>query len=204
MNNSRRNFIQLTTAMATTAIISPSLAFASEKTSMDTIEALMTRRSVRAYTNQPITDEQVNVILKAAMQAPSAYNEQPWEFIVVRDKQTLTNISNINKYARMAKNAPLGILTCVNISLIKHQQGYGVIDVSNATMSILLAAHAMGIGTVWTGVHPNEELVPPFRKEFNLPENIIPLAFVLLGYPKTKPQQKDHFKPERIKQEKWK
>ncbi len=204
MQQSRRNFMQLGAILAASSVMIPSVGQAANKDQMGALEALMTRRSVRAYTDKPITDEQVNTILKADMQSHIAYNEQPWEFIVVRNKETLTNVSNINKYARMAKNAPLGILTCINKERIKHQEGYGAIDVSNATMSILLAAHAMGIGSVWTGVYPNEELVGPFRKEFNLPESIIPLAFVLLGYPKSTPAQKDHFKPERIKQEKWK
>ncbi len=205
MNLSRRNFVTLSGLAAATFAMSPALAVAQETSTMNVIDALMTRRSVRAYTDAPVTDAQVDTILKAAMQAPSAYNEQPWEFIVVRNKETLGKIADINKYALAARTAPMGILTCINADLIKHpdQKEYAIMDVSNATMSILLAAHGLGLSTVWTGIYPNAELVPPMKKLFNLPENITPMAFVVIGHAKHAPKHKDHYKPERIRQETW-
>ncbi len=205
MNASRRTFMALGSLAAASLALKPSLVLAQEKSNMNVIDALMTRRSVRAYTEAPVTDAQVDTILKAAMQAPSAYNEQPWEFIVVRKRETLDKIADINKYALAARTAPMGILTCINADLIKHpdQKEYAIMDVSNATMSILLAAHGLGLGTVWTGIYPNQELVPPMKELFNLPENITPMAFVVMGHVKHPPKHKDHYKAERIRQEKW-
>ncbi len=204
MSISRRNFLRGSALAAGVAALSaPSMVLANTPQNTEAIKNLMTRRSVRAFTDQAVTEQQLDIILRAAMAAPSAYNEQPWEFIIVDDKAKLEAISKINKYATYAKHAPLGILTCVDTNKIKHQQGYGIIDVSIATQNILLAVHALGLGATWTGIYPNEELIPPFIKEFNLPENIIPLAFVPIGYPKNTPKHKDHFKPERIRKNTW-
>ncbi len=211
MSLSRRNFLQ-GSALAASAVVgvaalaSPAKVFASEQKEMGAINAIMTRRSIRSFTDKPVTDAQIETIMRAAMAAPSAYNEQPWEFIVVDDKAKLEAISKINKYALFAKNAPIGILTCVDYNKVKHQdqRDYGIIDVSIATQNILLAVHALGLGATWTGIYPNKALVAPFAKEFNLPEHIIPLAFVPIGYPKSIPKQKDHFKPERIRKNDWK
>ncbi len=205
MNTSRRTFMTLGGIAAATMALNPQAALSNEKAPMGALDALMTRRSVRSYTEEPVTDAQVQTILKAAMQAPSAYNEQPWDFVVVRNKETLQKISEINKYALPAKNAPMGILTCINADYIKHkdQSDYGIIDVSNATMSILLATHALGLGAVWTGIYPNKELIGPMKELFKLPENITPLAFVVIGHVKHTPKHKDHFKADRIRQETW-
>ncbi len=209
MNLSRRNFVTFGSLAAATLALSPTKALsAADQASnapMGALDAIMTRRSVRAYTEEPVSDAHVDTILKAAMQAPSAYNEQPWEFIVVRNKETMQKVAEINKYALPAKKAPIGILTCINEDLIKHQdqKNYGIIDVSNATMNILLAAHALGLGAVWTGIYPNKELIGPMKDLFKLPKNITPLAFVVMGHVKYPPKHKDHYKPERIRQEIW-
>ncbi len=200
---SRRNFIKNSVMLAGASILSaPTIALASTKSKMEAIEAIMTRRSVRAFTEQQVTAEQIEIIMRAAMAAPSAYNEQPWEFIIVNEKSKLESIAKIRNTAWI-KSASIGILTCVDDLKIKRQKGYGVIDVSIATTNILLAVHALGLGATWTGVYPNENLVPQFKKEFNLPENITPLAFLPIGYPKTQPKQKDEYKTERIHYNNW-
>ncbi len=204
MSISRRNFLRgASIAAGIAAVSSPSLLLANEQKKLEAIEAIMTRRSIRSFTDQPVSDEQIDTILRAAMAAPSAYNEQPWEFIVVNDKAKIEAVSKINRYGSFMKNAPVAILTCVDNEKVKHQKGYGIIDVSIATQNILLAVHALGLGATWTGVYPNERLVPMFKKEFNLPENIIPLAFVPIGYPKSTPKQKNHYKAERIRYNSW-
>ncbi len=207
MSLSRRNFLQGSALVAGVATLAaPAKVFASEQKEMGAIKAIMTRRSIRGFTEQLVTDAQLETIMRAAMAAPSAYNEQPWEFIIVDDRAKLEAISKINKYALFAKNAPLGILTCVDFNKVRHQdqRDYGIIDVSIATQNILLAVHALGLGATWTGIYPNKDLIAPYVKEFNLPENITPLAFVPIGYPKAIPNQKDHFKPERIRKNTWK
>ncbi len=207
MSISRRNFLQGSALVAgVAAFTAPAKVFANEQKEIGAIEAIMTRRSIRGFTDKPVTEEQMETILRAAMAAPSAYNEQPWEFIVVDDKAKLAAVSKMNKYATFAKNAPVGILTCIDFNKVRHQdqRDYGIIDVSIATQNILLAVHALGLGATWTGIYPNKALVEPFMKEFNLPENIIPLAFVPIGYPQATPKQKNHFKPERIRKNTWK
>lgn len=204
MSTSRRNFLRNSAVIAGLSVMSmPSLALAAEKKYPDAIRAIMTRRSVRAFTDEAVTDEQLTIILHAAMAAPSAYNEQPWEFIVVKDKNKIEAVSKLNKYASWAKNAPVGILTCVDNNKVKHQKGYGIIDVSIATQNILLAVHALGLGATWTGIYPNDEVVPKFVAEFNLPKNIIPLAYVPIGHPKSPLGGKDTFKQERIRYNTW-
>ena len=169
---------------------------------MDTLEAIMTRRSIRKYTDQPVSDELIEKLLEAAMMAPSAGNQQPWQFVVVQDKVTLSKIKDFHPYAGMAAKAPLGILVCGDTSLEKYP-GFWVQDCSAAIQNLLLAAHAEGLGAVWTGIYPEMDRVEGCRKIFSLPENIIPLAFIPIGYPDQNPSSKSRFQAERVHKEKW-
>ncbi|EFI35823.1 nitroreductase [Desulfonatronospira thiodismutans ASO3-1] len=169
---------------------------------MDVIEAIMNRRSIRKYKDKPVTDEQIKTILEAAMVAPSAGNAQPWHFIICRDKETQSKVKEINPYAAMADKAPLGILVCADLSLEKFP-GYWVQDCSAATQNILLAAHSLGLGSVWTGIHPIKEREEGFQKLFNLPDQVIPLAYVVIGYPDQDHKTPSRYKPERIHYDKW-
>ncbi|WP_045215010.1 nitroreductase family protein [Desulfonatronovibrio magnus] len=169
---------------------------------MDVIQAIMTRRSIRKYQDKPVSDEKVKNVLEAAMMAPSAGNAQPWQFIIVRDKQALTAIKEINPYAGMAENAPLGILVCGDLSLEKFP-GYWVQDCSAAVQNMLLASHGLGLGAVWTGIHPIKQREQGFSKLFDLPEHVVPLAYIVIGYPDQSPKSESRFKPERVHTEKW-
>lgn len=169
---------------------------------MDIFEAIKTRRSVRAYTDKDISDEDINKLIDAAMIAPSAGNARPWQFIIIRDKETLLKIKDVNPYAKMADNAKAAIMICGDLSLEKYQ-GFWVQDCSAATQNLLLASTALGIGSVWTGVYPIEERVEKFTKMLNLPENIIPLSLTILGYPKKEPKAESRFEENKIHLEKW-
>jgi nitroreductase len=169
---------------------------------LDIFDALKTRRSIRAYTDREIKDDDIKTIINAAMMAPSAGNARPWHFIVIKDTNTLSKIKNINPYAKMADNAKAAILICGDISLEKHP-GFWVQDCSAATQNLLLAAHGLGMGSVWTGVYPIEERVKGFKELFNLPENIIPLSLSLLGYPEKIPESGSRFEEKKIHYEKW-
>lgn len=166
------------------------------------LSLLAQRRSVRSFTDAPVSDEEVQAMLAAAMSAPSAGNEQPWEFIVVRSKETLEKAGSVNPYAGFAKSAPLAILTCVNQAHEKHA-GYGVLDVAACTENLLLAAHALGLGAVWTGIYPMEDRILKFRSLLALPETVLPIAFVVIGHPKATPEPANRFNPQRIHAEKW-
>lgn len=169
---------------------------------MDTIEAIMTRRSVRSFTDQNVDDETVTLLLDAAMNAPSAGNEQPWHFLVIRSDETRRRIPEIHPYARMAVTAPICILVCGEEALQKYE-GYWVQDCSAATENLLVAARALGLGAVWCGVYPIDERVQGFRRLCGVPESIVPFALVPVGYPAVEQGRANRFLSERIHRESW-
>ncbi len=201
---SRRNFLKNTTLLTAASALSLQATplLANTNSAMSLKDAIFTRRSVRSYTEEAVSQEHIDMLIKAAMQAPSAGNNQPWEFLVVDDKAKLEEIAQVKKAVSMAKKAPLGILTCINRDFEK-LKGFGVQSVCCATQNMLLMAHSLGLGAVWTSVYPNEDFVAGYRKVFSLPENIIPVAFVVIGHPKKQPQPKDYFKPERVHKNTW-
>ncbi len=169
---------------------------------MNTLDAIFTRRSIRSYTDQKVDKKLIEEIISAAMYAPSAHNQQPWCFLVIDEKALLEKISNFHPYAKMAKSAPLGILICTDTKLHKIEN-YWIQDCSAATENLLLAAHDKGLGAVWTGIYFNKELEKNYTKEFNLPENILPFAFVVIGYPKEQKAKQERFDKKRIKYNNW-
>jgi len=171
-------------------------------TAMDAFEAIVTRRSIRKYTGDPISAETLDKLLEAGMCAPSAGNERPWHFIIVSERDTLDEIPLIHPYARMIKEAQVAILVCGDISLELYD-GYWVQDCAAAVENILIAANSMGLGAVWLGIYPVEERVIGFRKLFGIPANVYPFAVIPLGVPgETKPFA-NRFDKTRVRKEKW-
>jgi nitroreductase len=169
---------------------------------MDALEAILSRRSIRRYTGQPVSGEQVEELLKAGMSAPSAGNQQPWQFIVITDRKLLAEIPRFHPYASMLPHAKVAILVCGDLQA-EWFQGYWVQDCSAATENILIAAHAMGLGAVWLGIYPREERVKALQKLLNLPEHIVPLSLISIGYPAEKKPPADRFDPSRIHHNGW-
>jgi nitroreductase len=169
---------------------------------MDAIEAIMTRRSIRSYTEDPISQEQVQTLLEAAMMAPSAGNGQPWQFLVIQDKATLAKIKDANAHAAMATQAPLAVLICGDLTKEK-SPGYWVQDCSAATENMLLAAHAMGLGAVWTGIHTKADREKGFRELFQLPDHIMPLSLVVVGHPAKQSESQSRFDSDKVHYERW-
>jgi len=169
---------------------------------METIEAINTRRSIRKYTDKPVPDETVEKILRAAMMAPSAGNQQPWHFIVVRDREILNEIPLVHPYSKMLAKAQVAIVVCGDMDLQKHE-GYWIQDCSAATENLLLAAHALGLGAVWLGVYPREDRVKGISGLMGLPENIKPLSLVSIGYPGEEKPHPDRYDPSRIHHDRW-
>jgi nitroreductase len=169
---------------------------------MDVWTALMTRRSVRKYQQQPVPPERIEKLLRAAMQAPSARNAQPWEFILLEDRNLLAEIPNICPNAPMAAQAPVGIVVCGNLDREK-SEGFWVIDCSAAIQNMLLAAHGLGLGAVWCGIYPRQQRVEGIGRLLGLPERVIPHSLVLVGYPAESPQPEDRYQPERIYKNRW-
>jgi len=168
------------------------------------IENIMTRTSIRKYKDQPVEQEIIDVMLKAAMAAPTAMNMQPWHFIVIDDKKTIEMLSG-----QQPTNAPLLIAICGDTDKTTMPDGksklpdFWVQDVSAATENLLLAAHALGLGAVWTGCYPAMERVAEVANVLNCPNNIVPVVLVRIGYPDESPEPKDKFKQENISYNKF-
>ena len=170
------------------------------------ITNIMTRASVRQFTDQKIAADTLEQLIKCGMAAPSAVNAQPWAFVVVTDREVLDSLEAHHPYSNL-KTAAAAIIVCGDMerALKGPAQEYWVQDCSAATENILLAAHAYGLGAVWCGVYhgPDSERVPAVTKTLELPEGIIPLDLIALGYPANKVEPKDKWKPELIHYNKW-
>mgnify|MGYP001374311174 CR=1 FL=1 len=169
---------------------------------MELLEGIFSRRSIRRYRHRDIREEDLRLILQAAMQAPSAVNKQPWHFLLVRDPRTLHRITEVHPHARMLDEAACGILVLGDTKR-EHGPGYWAVDCGAATQNILLAAHGLGYGAVWLGIHPREERRRAFRDLFELPEHIQPFAMVSVGRPGETKGREDRYNTDRIHLEKW-
>ena len=170
------------------------------------VENIMTRASVRQFTDKAIPKDTLEQIVRCGMAAPSAANAQPWAFVVVTDKAVLDSLSAIADRFRL-ETATAAIIVCGDMSRALEGPGreYWVQDCSAVTENILLATHAYGLGAVWCGVYhgPESEEVAPVSKVLGLPENIIPLDVITMGFPAGKVEPKDKWKPELIHYDKW-
>ncbi|MBQ2189907.1 MAG: nitroreductase family protein [Paludibacteraceae bacterium] len=182
-------------------------ACAKQETSMQNqaIDNIMTRISVREFTGEKISAEQIDTLLHAAMAAPSAINKQPWAFIVVTDEDIIAKLGEALPYSRCSNHPAVAIIPCGDLTkAIEGEMGaFWINDVSAATENLLLAAHAMGLGAVWTGLHPDMNRVSLVQEILGLPEHIIPLCVVPVGVPAEHPDIKDKYKPENIHYNGW-
>ena len=176
-----------------------------QSSSLDAVlENIHTRKSVRQFTSESVSDEHIEIMLKAAMAAPSAVNYQPWRFVVVTERAELDAMAEILPYAKMLKQAPLAIVVCGETTWMGgNENPYWDQDCSAATQNILLAAEALGLGAVWTGVYPNPELAGPLGEFLGLPGNVKPLCAIPIGHHDGTTQPKDKWKPENIHYGKW-
>lgn len=159
------------------------------------INAIMKRSSIRSYTNKDVEKEKITTLLKAGMAAPTAADKRPWHFVAVTDKNILRKYAEVNPYASMAAEAPLMIVVCGDMekAIEGEANEMWVQDASAATENILLAAEALGLGAVWTGVWPLQDRVQAVSDLLNLPGAIVPMAAVVIGYPKTPGQPKNKY-----------
>jgi len=169
---------------------------------MEAMEAILSRRSIRKYTADPIPEELINDLLKAAMSAPSASNERLWHFIVIDDHGILDKIPEFHPHSSMLKYAPLAIAVCADLEL-EINRGCWALDCSAATQNILIAAQAKGLGAVWLGIYPSEERITGMRKLLGLPQQVIPLSVVSIGYPAEEKSPKDRYDASRVHHNSW-
>lgn len=196
--------------LAIVTMITSSCAGGASRTPTDAsaavIENIMTRTSIRAYTSDPVPAELIETIVKAGMAAPSAMNRQPWEIIVLRDRETLDDLAGKLRYARMLSQAQVAIVVCADTKL-RLNDGTMVDnnlwehDASAVAENILLAAHALGLGAVWTAASDDRAVI--VKEALGIPETVMPLCVIPMGWPAENPAPKDKWKPEKVHYDKW-
>ena len=169
---------------------------------MNVIEAIYNRRSIRKYTNEPLSEQQLETILKAGFQAPSAHNRNPRDYIVIRDRQVLEKITEFHPYTKMLPSAGCGIVVCGDMEK-QVREGFIVADCSASIQNMLLAAHGLGLGGVWCGIYPVPELIEPFRSLLKLPDHIIPIGLAVVGVPKEEKAKIDKYDKTKIHYNTW-
>lgn len=164
------------------------------------LQNIAARTSIRAYENKPVEKHKVEKLLRAGMAAPSALNKQPWHFVVIDERELLDEIGSQFPNAKAIKTAPLAIVVCGNMDKAIEGTGkdFWIQDASAATQNILLAATSMGLGSLWTGFYPDPDRVSRLSKLLALPENLVPLNVILVGYAAEQPTPKDKYKEENI------
>ena len=154
------------------------------------------RTSIRKYQDKPVENEKIEKMLQAAMTAPSAGNQQPWEFYVVKDKSTLEKLSQTSPYAGCAASAPLAFVACYRIHCTMPE--YAQIDMSASVENLLLEADSLGLGAVWLGIAPLKERMEAVHTVLNIPENLDVFAIIPCGYPEAVHTQQNRFDRQRI------
>lgn len=169
---------------------------------MDAIEAILTRRSIRDYTDEPVREADVETILRAAMAAPSAGNQRPWRFVISTDRERIDAMAETTPYGSILRRAPLAIAVCADTRDLKHEVMWQQ-DCGAATQNALVAIHALGLGGVWLGFWPKMERVAPLRKVLELPEGVEPFCVLAVGHPaETKPPA-DRYDPDTVHRDAW-
>ncbi|MBU1231197.1 MAG: nitroreductase family protein [Proteobacteria bacterium] len=169
---------------------------------MDALDCIMTRRSIRTFSQAPVDPEQIQTALAAAMAAPSAGNAQPWHFVLMTDRALLDRVPEFHPHAAMTRQAQAAILVCAEPGLEKYP-GYWPLDCAAAVQNLLLALHALGLGAVWVGVHPDQGRVEHFRRLLGIPDSVTPHSFIPLGIPDMHSGRVDRFRPERVHRDGW-
>jgi len=179
------------------------------------LDVIMTRTSIRSYTGDPVSQEQLETILKAGMAAPTAMNGQPWRFVVVTDKETIASVFASGFRGEMFTQAGAVIVVCGQSTQMRKPFGqpdapeteqpnmFWYEDCSAAAENILLAAHALGLGAVWTAGYPAMERITPIAEALGIPANVLPLCIIPVGVPAENPEPKDKWNPDNIHWNKW-
>ncbi len=168
------------------------------------LDFIFSRRSVRKYKDREVPDHMLQDLLEAAMAAPSAVAKDPWHFIVVKARKTMDNMADVLPHGQMLRQATAAMVVCGDITRAHTEhESYMLQDLSAAVENILLAANALGLGTCWLGVHPRPERMEGIKRLFNLPDSIIPMCGIAIGWPKDPPAARTRFSPDKVHWEKW-
>jgi nitroreductase len=169
---------------------------------MDTLETIYSRRSIRKFKPTHITQEIVTEILRAAMSAPTAGNQRPWQFIIIRSRPAIEKIIDAYSYATMLRDVPVAIMVCFDKELEKYKNRWQI-DCANAMLSILLAAHGLGYGGLWLEIYPIKERIEKIRNSFGLPDTIVPFSVAAIGQPDEEAQAADRYDETIVHFNKW-
>jgi nitroreductase len=166
----------------------------------ETIKTIISRRSIRKYTKEPVSKEDLKTLLEVAMAAPSASNRQPWNFIVVTDRKTLDKLADAHSHGKMLYDAPLCITVCGDTSIAER---FWVQDCSAATQNILVGVTTLGLGAVWLGVYPRKERIKDVKEILGIPKGITPLCLISIGHPDEEKEPRTQYIEEKVHREKW-
>ena len=173
-------------------------------TTDEQLDFIFGRRSIRVYSPGEVSEAAVTRLLEAAMAAPSAMTKDPWRFVVVRDKQTLSKLAALHPGAAMLSSAALAIVVCGDLdAAFERHISYLLQDCSAAIENLLLAAHAQGLGACWVGIHPGEALIKRVKELLSLPAAVVPVAAVSLGQPGEQPPARTRYNADHVHREQW-
>ncbi|MFX0167726.1 MAG: nitroreductase family protein [Candidatus Hodarchaeota archaeon] len=164
------------------------------------IQTILARRSIRQYTDEPVSEDDIMALLQAAMAAPSGSNLKPWHFVTITERTKLNALAEVKTAANMLKKASLCITVCGDENA---SESYWVQDCSAATENILIAASALGLGAVWIGIYPLENRVNPVKEILELPDAIIPLCLIAIGHPAEEKEPRTQYDASRVHREQW-
>ena len=167
---------------------------------METLQAIQTRKSVRDFLDKPIEEEKIEILMKAAMSAPSAMNTQPWEFVIVESEEKKEAVRKAMPFGKY-KSAIIVIPCVKEVSTVPIQHDLAYCDLGAASENILLAAHDLGLGGVWCAVYPSKLLIKAVKKAADIPAGLTPFSALYIGYPsdKDKSKVKDKYNPKRVR-----
>ena len=169
-----------------------------------TLQFLFARRSVRAYRDEPVPEALIRDLLEAGMAAPSAVAKDPWRFAVLTRRDLLESVAACLPNGKMLGRAPLGLVVCGSIEdAHDHSESYMLQDCSAAVENVLVAAAALGLGACWLGVHPRQDRIDGIRRILKVPDGIIPLAAIAIGYPAEEKRARTRFDSSKIVRETW-
>jgi nitroreductase len=164
------------------------------------IDAILARRSIRSYTDERVSDDQIRTLLEAAMAAPSGMNRKPWHYVVVTERETLDRLGATTKSWGMLKSAPLAVVACGDPEI---SEKYWVQDTIAGVENLLIAVSMLGLGAVWLGCHPNPERVEPTREILGIPEPVVPIAVLSIGHPAEEKESRTQYDEERVHMNGW-
>ncbi|MFP4362816.1 MAG: nitroreductase family protein [Spirochaetia bacterium] len=169
---------------------------------MDAYDAVISRRSIREFTEEPVPADLIQRLMRGAMQAPSAGNEQPWQFVIITERQKLLELHTLLRFEKALQTTPCAILICGDTAFETHK-GFLPQDCAAAAQNILICAHSFGLGAVWIGIHPSSEKEKGIQSLFEIPESVIPVSLVVLGYPAEKKAPIDRYDANRLHHNSW-